>query len=60
MLRMTLMLSSGSGGRPRTSLFSAFMLWSSSKPPRVHCKGHKGTVKVGILHYRTLPPILSL
>lgn len=37
MLRITLMLSSGSGGRPSISRFSAFMLCSSSKPPRVHC-----------------------
>lgn len=37
MLRMTLMLSSGSGGSPRMARFSAFMLCSSSKPPRVHC-----------------------
>lgn len=37
MLRITLMLSSGSGGRPRMARFSAFMLCSSSKPPSVHC-----------------------
>lgn len=37
MFRMTLMLSSGSGGSPRIARFSAFMLCSSSKPPRVHC-----------------------
>lgn len=53
MLRMTLMLSSGSGGRPRTSRFSAFILWSSSKPPRVHCKGDHGNLNRGVGLLRT-------
>lgn len=38
MFRITWMLSSGSGGSPSISLFSAFMLCSSSNPPSVHCR----------------------